>query len=77
MTEFIVKTATAKMPTSVKHPYARVAVLEIEHGAQPKMISDRARGVVRVVRTWEKLSVGKTERCAFRRALRLTSCETD
>jgi hypothetical protein len=33
------------------------------------MLSERARGVVRVVATWEKLNVGKTARCAYQRAL--------
>lgn len=34
------------------------------------MISERARGVRRVVETWEKLHVGTTDQCAFRQALR-------
>lgn len=33
------------------------------------MISLRAKGVKRIVATWEKLNVGKTDRCAFNRAL--------
>ena len=32
------------------------------------MISRRARGVVRVVATWERCNVGKTDRCAFSKA---------
>jgi hypothetical protein len=33
------------------------------------MISPRARGVVRIVQTWERLHVGITERGAYQRAL--------
>jgi hypothetical protein len=68
-TEFIVKTATAQMPSSCWGRYGRVAVLEIEIGTAPAMISARARGVVRIVRTWERLNMGNTDRCAYSRAL--------
>lgn len=70
-THFIVQTAAAKMPSSCDGKYARIAVLECEHWQHaPKMISTHARGVVRIVETWERLNVGKTEKCAFRRALK-------
>ena len=68
-TQFIVQSASAHMPNKVRHPYRRVAVLEVVIGAQPKMISRRARGVVRIVETWERLNVGLTARCAYQRAL--------
>jgi len=72
-TAFIVATASAHMPNSCWGTYRRVAVLEIDPSATPaggpKMISERARGVVRIVETWEALNVGKTERCAYRVAL--------
>lgn len=68
-TEFIVKTAAACMPASCWGRYRRVAVLEVERGIWPTMISDRARGVVRVVQTWERLNCGKTERDAYSRAM--------
>jgi hypothetical protein len=70
-THFVVKTSSASMPASCWGNYARVAILEVEdglYGDDIKMISSRARGVVRVVATWEKLNVGKTERCAYDRA---------
>lgn len=67
---FIIQTAAANMPSSCWGIYRRVAVLEIDDNAlEIKMISSRARGVRRVVATWEKLNVGKTERCAYERAL--------
>jgi hypothetical protein len=67
---FIIKDSSAKMPSSCKGIYRRVAVLEMEPGAPPpSMISERARGVVRIVRIWDKLSVGKTDRCSYRAAL--------
>jgi hypothetical protein len=52
---FIVQTATAKMPSSCKGRYRRVAVIEVEPGVtEVAMISPHARGVVRVVETWER-----------------------
>jgi hypothetical protein len=65
---FIVRYAAAKMPTSCWGTYRRVAVLEVERGTKPAMISERATGVIRVVETWERLHVGKTARCAYSRA---------
>lgn len=70
MTKFIVKTAAANMPSSCWGTYRRVAVLEVKSNVKDvAMISSRARGVVRVVETWEKCNVGKTARCAYQRAL--------
>ena len=67
---YIVQTAAANMPSSCWGIYRRVAVLEIDGNvSEIKMISSRARGVRRVVKTWEKLNVGKTGRCAYNRAL--------
>ena len=66
---YIVQTASASMPASCKGRYRRVAVLEIEPGAEPKMISSRARGVRQVVATWERLHHGKGVRDAYSRAL--------
>lgn len=68
-TQFVVKTSAAKMPSSCKGVYRRVAVMEVEKGTTPKMISERAKGVVRIVEIWEDLNVGRTERCAYRQAL--------
>lgn len=70
-TKFIVQTAKATMPSSCRFgEYRRVAVLEVlAHMDRAAMISERARGVVQVAATWEKCSVGKTDRCAYARAL--------
>lgn len=49
---FVVKTASCKMPSKVKAPYRKVAILEVEDdfaGALPSMISLRAKGVKRIV----------------------------
>lgn len=71
MSHYIVQDAAACMPSSCKGRYRRVAVLEVEDGVErASMISDRARDVIRVVETWEKLNVGSTDRCAFRVARR-------
>lgn len=66
---YVVLSSAAHKPTKCWGSYRRVAVLEVVPGAQPKMISERARGVVSIVQTWEMCSVGTTHRCAYRRAM--------
>tara|TARA_R100001530_G_scaffold103934_2_gene72347 strand:+ start:77 stop:394 length:318 start_codon:yes stop_codon:yes gene_type:complete len=70
----IVMTSSARMPSSCWGQYANVAVVEVEVKdgipARPKMISDRARGVVRIAHHFGPQNVGKTSRCAFRVAMK-------
>jgi hypothetical protein len=58
MNRFVVKVSAACMPSSCWGRYVRVGLLEVDPHAVPEcgisMISERARGVVRVVRTWER-----------------------
>ena len=69
-TRFIVMTAAAKVSGAAKRgTYKRIAVVEAEGDTIPAMISERAKGLVRIVQTWERLSVGKTDRCAYAVAL--------
>lgn len=68
-TEYVIKVSGAAMPSSCWGIYRRIAVIEVEKGVSPKMISDRARGVVRIVETWEDLHLGQTRRCAVARAM--------
>ena len=67
---YIVMHRSTKMPTSVKAPYRKVAVVEIsaEMTQEPSMISERARGVKRIVQVWDRLHA-KGRNTAFRRAL--------
>jgi len=70
MANFITISKAARMPSSCWGAYRRIAVIEVDDGVvDVKMISERARGVLRVVRTWERLHVGTSGRCAFRRAM--------
>ena len=69
---WIVMTSSAKMPVSVKHPYVNVALVKLNQhytarNLRPKMISERARGVLQV-RHLGHHPTGKTEKCGFRRA---------
>jgi hypothetical protein len=69
-THYIIQTASAQMPSSCKGIYKRIAVLEVAAGInKASMISERVKDVVRVVETWERLNVGKTEKCAYARAM--------
>ena len=65
-TEYIVQVSAARMPQSCWGRYVRIAVMEVQLGCRPAMISERAKGVIRVVETWEKMFIGKTDRCAAR-----------
>ena len=70
MTRYITKTATAHMPNSCWGRYGKVAVIEVEPGVKDvAMISDRARGAIRVVEVWDRQFWGKSNRCAFAIAL--------
>jgi len=75
---FIVMSASAQMPGSVKAPYRRCAVIETDlpEGEFPKMISERARGVVRIVETWERCHA-RGQNCAFARAMREATALAD
>ena len=69
-TEYIIMTATAKMPASNRYGrYGKVALVEVEKGKTPKMISERARGMVRIVELRDRLFWGSTPKCAFQKAL--------
>ena len=69
---YVVKTSSASMPQSCWGRYAHVAVLETRPGTTrpPLAITPRDRSVARVVAIWERVNVGTTDRCAYRRALR-------
>ena len=72
MQKYIIQTAQAKMPASCRgsQDYYRIAVLELDgSGIEPKFIGQRARGVSRVVETWERLYRGSTTKCAFEIAM--------
>ncbi len=68
MSKYIVMTASAQMPSNCKGRYGKVAVLEIEDGVVPKMISKRAKGVIRIVSLWDKRNMGGPK-SAFQLAL--------
>lgn len=70
--EIVVMVAQARMPQRCwgGSRYYRVAVVEVDPGAAPRMISARARGVRRVWAVYERCYRGSTDRCAFARAMR-------
>ena len=70
MPRYIIKTAGESMPARCKGTYRKVAVLELDPThTDVAMISERARGVVRIVHLERKLNVGLTDKCAYERAL--------
>ena len=73
MSYFLVMTSSGQVKGKARQfgTYRNVAVVEIEdEHPRPKMISERARGVVRIVRHWGTCSVGTTSRCQYQIALR-------
>jgi len=71
---WIAMSSSAKMPNSCRGTYRRVAVVQLSswytaHGLRPAMISERAKGVLRVL-DLGKHSVGLTDRCAFARTMK-------
>lgn len=70
----MVMSKNACMPACCWGQYRRCGVVIVdtdqlpEGESEPRMLSIRARGVLRVVETWEDLNVGVTDRCAFARA---------
>jgi hypothetical protein len=67
---WIVMTSSAAMPSSCKGTYRNVALVQLTqeyaaNGWEPKMISSRARGVLRIGQIWTRLSVGKSLRAAY------------
>jgi hypothetical protein len=69
-TRFIVMEASAKVAGKARQfgRYIHVAVCEVEDGTTPAMISERAKGMVRIVWDSGAVAVGKTERSAAHRA---------
>ena len=72
---YIVMEAASATPASWKYSggprgYRKIAVVETTGpGVHPKMISERARGVIRIVKLWDRLYQGTTERSEYHRAL--------
>ena len=71
-TDLIVCSSSACTPNSCWGRYRRIAVLRVDAGATPRMISSRAKGVREVVATREKLRAGGGNRTAFARSLAAT-----
>lgn len=63
---YVVVASATKAPQGARSPYKRVAVLEVVPGTVPKRIAV-GRGVLQIVRTWERLHVGGA-RSAYARA---------
>lgn len=71
MANYIVQTATANMPGSCWGRYGRVALIEVDSPEiqRVSMISTRARHVIRIVRLWDRVFWGTSNRCAFQQAI--------
>jgi hypothetical protein len=75
MAMHVVMTSSKKMPSSVCSPYRNVAVVQLNqeftaNNWRPKMISARARGVLRVIHLGHYPANGKTDRSGYQQALK-------
>jgi hypothetical protein len=66
LTPYIVMSSAAKMPSSCRGRYRRIAVIETTDGVAPGLISERPRNVVRIVRVWERCHAGGPRSAAAR-----------
>src|SRR5215472_5928441 len=69
---FVVHTACASMPSSCRGRYRKVYVIQVmsydwNRGWRPTAVTNKG---VRLIRDYGPQSVGKTERCAYQRALK-------
>mgnify|MGYP003148158255 CR=1 FL=1 len=72
MDSYIVMDAQASMPASCWGKYRKVAVVELaQPGVMPKQIHPRHKTIRRIVRMWDRLYAGTTDRCAFAKAMTL------
>ncbi len=69
-TEFIVMDSSAKMPSSCWGRYRRVALVEVIKGQRPARLGSSNKSIVKIHELWDKLHEGKTEACAYNKALR-------
>lgn len=77
MSKYIVMESAAQVRGKMREfgVYRRIAVVEVNDvyalvDARPKMISPRAKGVVRIVQEWSPMHKGKTERSEYYVALK-------
>lgn len=60
MSRFVIRTSSAKMPSSCRGRYRHIAVMEMQEDApDPAQISLRAKGCIRIVRQWNNQHVGQ------------------
>lgn len=69
MITHVVMTSSANMPATCWGRYANVAVVKIDSNNPPKQINPKHKKVLDIRYYEGKLFVGKTNKCAFARAL--------
>ena len=57
--------------------YARVAIIETDGVHMPTRIAERDKTCVQIVKTWNKVHVGSTERCQYQRVLKTAEHEAE
>jgi len=69
---FVILTATSKIPSSWKwnHKYGKIAVIQTDGEKRPKQIHPNHSSVVRIVDCWDRLYIGVTDKCQFKRVMK-------
>jgi hypothetical protein len=65
---FVVKTSSSRLGNNCYGKYANVAVIETDGITKPKMISERPKGVIRIIRKETNCNMGTTLRSSFGQA---------
>ncbi|MCX6783356.1 MAG: hypothetical protein NTZ20_05240 [Candidatus Levybacteria bacterium] len=67
---YSIMTSSAKVSGKARlGTYRNIAVIEWDGLTYPKMISKRARGMLRIIHHFGSQSVGITERCQYKKTL--------
>ena len=65
---YYIVSSSAHMPNKCWGIYRHVAIIERNDGKRPTIIRDTKSQ--KIIATWRNLNVGRTEKCAYRRALK-------
>lgn len=66
--DFHIVESKAKMPSSCWGRYGRIGLLITKENYIPIRIDSRPKKVVGIIELWDKLHMGKTDKCAYSKA---------
>jgi hypothetical protein len=70
---YIVMTSVAQSKGKFAHARRNIAIIKTDEETWPKMISERARGVVAITHYWKSLFVGTTNKSEYWNVLNMAN----